>query len=262
MTHDKKTLVDQDIAVSMFLESLLRETIMPVEQPVEVVTPVETITEIPVAEITLPEVQVEPAPVEVKPVIEIPVPDVEIPTPVTEVVDEVETAEAEQVEKTQSPVIEETEHELGDPFQALIFKVAGLSLAVPLIELNGVVEWSDKVTEMPGHADFYLGILQHLGKSIPVVDTARLVFPADKLAVLNADKPRERVTHIVLIDGGRWGLACDEVDEVIDLQCSEVKWRQQRSSRRWMAGTVIEKMCALIDSKGFAQLLAEGDRQK
>lgn len=142
-------------------------------------------------------------------------------------------------------------------FQAMLFKVAGLSLAVPLVELNGIVECDlSEVTAMPGHADFYLGLMSHLDKTVPLVDTARFVLPPDKLQILTADKPEERITRVVMISDCQYGLACDEVNEVVTLSPDAVRWRTQRTSRRWLAGTVIEHMCALIDANAFAELLA------
>ncbi|MDH5601070.1 MAG: chemotaxis protein CheW, partial [Gammaproteobacteria bacterium] len=133
-----------------------------------------------------------------------------------------------------------------------------LKLAVPLIELCGVIEWQESVTEMPGHADFYMGILQYLNNKIAVIDTARMVMPANKLEQLVGDDPRSRVKHIVLIDDYRWGLACDKIGEVITLKPNEVRWRTSKTTRGWLAGTVIEHMCALLNSEGFASLLESG----
>jgi purine-binding chemotaxis protein CheW len=139
----------------------------------------------------------------------------------------------------------------------MLFQVGGLTLAVPLMELNGVLEWdAEQVTEMPGHADFYLGLIQHMDRHVPVVDTARLVLPPDKLTALAGDDPYARLQRVVLIDDSRYGLGCDEVNEVITLRPEEVRWRSSRTSRQWLAGTVIEHMCALIDASAFARLLA------
>jgi len=142
------------------------------------------------------------------------------------------------------------------PFQAMLFKVAGLTLAVPLVELNGVVEWREAaVTEMPGHADFYLGLMPHLGHKVALIDTAHLVLPPDKLRRLAGDDPRARIKRVVLIHDGKYGLACDEVAEVITLKPADVRWRTSRTQRRWLAGTVVAHMCALIDATAFAQML-------
>lgn len=142
-------------------------------------------------------------------------------------------------------------------FQALLFRVNGLTLAVPLVELSGVLEWdTDKVTPLPGHAPWYLGLVLYRERNVPVVDTARLVMPEDRQAHI---RPwQERLRHVVFIADGHWGLACDELGEVITLQPDDVRWRSSRTRRRWLAGTVIEHMCALLDPPVFADVLASG----
>ncbi len=254
MASDKSNLlVDEKEAVENFLDALLREPEEATPAPaVEVKTvdvpPVLNMPklEIPVAE-PEPEVQVE-VEVEAKTTVEAPV----------------QVPETEITTKTEQEVVEETKPVSGRPdwaeapFQILLFEVAGLKLAVPLIELSAVIEWTDSVTEMPGHADFYMGILQHLDHKVAVIDTARMVLPANKLQELAGDDPRERVRHIVLIDDYRWGLACDKIGEVITLQPEEVRWRTDKTRRGWLAGTVINHMCALLNSDGFAKMLETG----
>lgn len=245
-SNKTNTLVDEKLAVSLFLDSLLRE---PEE---ETVLETETPTAPPVVEI--PRVET--------------VTEVKTEAPVIEKVDVTADVKVEQDATTQTQIETQEEAEIvtdsivpgwaNEPFQILLFEVAGLKLAVPLIELSGVIEWTESVTEMPGHADFYMGILQHLSHKIAVIDTARMVMPANKLTQLAGDEPRDRVKHIVLIDDYRWGLACDKIGEVITLKPDEVKWRTSKTSRVWLAGTVIEHMCALLNSEGFASLLESG----
>jgi purine-binding chemotaxis protein CheW len=142
-------------------------------------------------------------------------------------------------------------------FQALLFAVAGLKLAVPLVELNGILVWGkDYLTEMPGHAPWYLGVIRHLGINIPVIDTLQQVVPSTRWPKNHLQD--KNFKHIILIDEGRWGLACEQVLEVITLCTDEVKWRSSATSRRWLRGTVIDHMCALVDTSEFATLLASG----
>jgi len=105
-----------------------------------------------------------------------------------------------------------------------------------------------------------MGILQHLDYKIAVIDTARMVLPTNKLEQFAEEDPRDRVNHIVLIDDYRWGLACDTIGEVITLKPDEVRWRTSKNSRNWLAGTVIEHMCALLNSEGFADMLENGQK--
>lgn len=143
-------------------------------------------------------------------------------------------------------------------FQAMLFRTAGLMLAVPLVELSGVQEWdAAPVTPLPRHVDWFLGLVRYRGRSVPVVDTALLVLPQDRRARLTTPAA-ERSTRIVFIGEGEWGLACDDVAEVVTLEPEQVRWRTTRTSRSWLAGTVIQHMCALIDPAAFARLLAAG----
>lgn len=229
MSSNSNPLVDEKLAVSLFLDSLLRETDDVPEVKVEVKT----------------------APIAPPVVVEAPILSPAIAEPVLETKTEVKTAE----NSVAASVIPEWANE---PFQVLLFEVAGLKLAVPLIELSAVIEWNDTVTEMPGSANFYMGILQHLDNRVAVIDTAKMVFPANKQAELLDDNARERVKHIVLIDNYRWGLACDKIGEVITLQPEEIRWRSSKTNRKWLAGTVIDHMCALLNSEAFAEMLAKG----
>jgi purine-binding chemotaxis protein CheW len=240
--NNSNTLVDEKLAISLFLDSLLREPEEETDLATSEIKPV----------VTIPEVEI--------PAVEI-IPEVKIQQEVV-VEKKVETAQEIKVEttsevneQTTAPIVPEWANE---PFQILLFEVAGLKLAVPLIELCGVIEWNDSVTEMPGHADFYMGILQHLDYKIAVIDTAKMVLPANKLTQLVGENPRERVNHIVLIEDYRWGLACDKIGEVITLEPDEVRWRTSKTSRDWLAGTVIEHMCALLNSEGFSNMLEKG----
>ncbi len=143
-------------------------------------------------------------------------------------------------------------------FQVLLFAVAGLKMAVPLSELNGIVEWGDEyITEMPGHKPWYLGIIQNQGNNVPVIDTLQQVVPKNRWPTDYVNT--RKFKHIILIDNGRWGLACETVLEVLTLKTDSVKWRSTRTKRRWLMGTVIEHMCALLDSSEFATMLKTGD---
>jgi len=258
---DNSPLVDQKLAVSMFLDSLMREPeeelpTVPLAETVPFEKPVISVPILTPADIA---VDLSPVEEEIAVVPEV-IPEVVVETSI-EVVQDVALAEAEQTE-TETEIAGGRPEWASEPFQVMLFNVAGLSLAVPLVELNGVVEWTGEVTEMPGHSPFYMGLMTHLDKSIPVVDTARLVLPAEKLGQLAGDDPKERVKRVVLIDEHRWGLACDEVNEVITLEPDQVRWRSSRTKRAWLAGTVVEHMCALVDGKAFSAMLEDGSHKR
>jgi len=59
-----------------------------------------------------------------------------------------------------------------------------------------------------------------------------------------------------------WGLAVDEVNQPITLEPDDVKWRGERSKRAWLAGTVKQHMCALIDIPVMGQMLEQQDKNR
>ncbi|VAW77035.1 CheW domain protein [hydrothermal vent metagenome] len=142
-------------------------------------------------------------------------------------------------------------------FQALLFEVAGLTLAVPLVKLKGVVPNEHGLTEMPGHSSLFLGVTPYQGVQSKVVDTARFVLPKDRVTQLDEDIS-ERSAHLVVIDEGRWSLACTKIGDVIELDAEQVKWRSAAGKRLWLAGTVINQMCALLDIDELTQQLVDG----
>lgn len=136
-------------------------------------------------------------------------------------------------------------------FQCLLFRVAGLTLALPLAKLNGVLRWdAAAVTSMPNHRPWFLGLREHLGHQVKLIDVAKVVLPSDRGAADGMG-----YGNIILIDDSRWGLVCSEVAEVVTLSAAAVKWRSRGGIRPWLAGTVIDRMCALLDSAALADML-------
>ncbi|HSP00732.1 MAG TPA: chemotaxis protein CheW, partial [Thioalkalivibrio sp.] len=124
--------------------------------------------------------------------------------------------------------------------------------AVPLVKLNGIIEMPDEITPMPGHKPWFMGLVQHLDRKVKVVDIARIVLPEGSPQA--ATQPR----HVVLMDDSRWGIACEGITEVMTLDTDAVRWRSSRGKRPWLAGTVIEHMCAILDVDVLARDLSTG----
>jgi len=227
------TLIDQQHAINAYLDSLLAEV---TEPAVEVRTETQTQESVVVAlhpPIQAPEVEVKEA-----------------------VKVEQETAvEPIELEKTSDiPAWAE------ERFQCLVFTVYGLKLAVPLDGLNGILPWSDEVVAMPGHAPHFLGLLKSHDATAKVVDPALLVMPEGRIPPEIGQEGRRNPENIILIGGRRWGLAADTVSETMTLSPDEVHWRSVRGKRKWLAGTVIEHMCALLDVEEFVRILESTDK--
>ncbi len=143
-------------------------------------------------------------------------------------------------------------------FEALMFKIGGgLTLATPLVRLNTILTWSDSVTPMPGHAEWFLGLLPLRERQVKVIDIAKFVIPANHAARASL-QGRRSFKHIIVVGSGEYGLACDGLGEVSVIDRDKVRWRSDRTRRPWLAGTVVEQMCALLDVDVFAEMLKDG----
>ncbi|MFV3412380.1 CheW domain-containing protein [Pseudomonas nitroreducens] len=141
-----------------------------------------------------------------------------------------------------------------EPFECLLFDVAGLTLAVPLVCLGSIYPLGGHdLTPLFGQPDWFLGILPGQNGNLKVLDTARWVMPERY-----RDDYREGLQYVISVQGYEWGLAVHQVSRSVRLAPSEVKWRSQRQQRPWLAGTVIDQMCALLDVSALAELIASG----
>lgn len=140
-------------------------------------------------------------------------------------------------------------------FDVLLFKVAGLTLAVPLISLGQIQPLTDELTPLFGQADWFMGLQPTPAGKIRTVNTAKFVMPERYDASF-----LQSAKYVMSINGVPWGLAVDSVNQPITLQPDDVKWRGDRSKRPWLAGTVKDHMCALLDIPRIGQILIEADK--
>ncbi|WP_207937306.1 CheW domain-containing protein [Pseudomonas sp. 51_B] len=141
-----------------------------------------------------------------------------------------------------------------EPFECLLFDVAGLTLAVPLVCLGSIYSLQgQELTPLFGQPDWFLGILTCQAGNLKVLDTARWVMP-DRYR----EDFRQGLNYVISVQGYEWGLAVHQVSRSLRLDPAEIKWRSQRGQRPWLAGTVIEHMCALLDVAELAELIATG----
>lgn len=139
-------------------------------------------------------------------------------------------------------------------FQAMFFDVAGLTIAVPLIELGGIHN-VDKTTSLMGKPNWFKGVMVHRDDKINVVDTALWVMP---------EKCNEQLInslnyqYIIMLSESAWGLMAEHLVDTVTLEQEDVKWIEQSNKRPWLAGLVKERMCALLDVEALITLLNKG----
>jgi purine-binding chemotaxis protein CheW len=139
-------------------------------------------------------------------------------------------------------------------FQALLFEVAGLKVALPLKELGGIHQIGTLNT-LPGKPSWYKGVMLYREKKINVVNTAMWVMP-EKYDHTLAEKLNYQ--YVIMLGKSSWGLACETLVNTISLEQDDVKWRSSEGKRPWLAGLIKQHMCALLDADAMIALLAKG----
>jgi len=175
---------------------------------------------------------------------------VEIPEPADTPV--VEVAQEQQADAQEGVINEIVVPEWANqPFQALFFKVRGMTLGIPLVALDSIAEWSSELTSLPGQQEWNLGVLVHREQRVVVVDTAQLIAPER----LSAAEESRQSSHVLMVGDGKWGLACDSIQNPQILDKESVRWRRGAGLQPWMAGTVIDQLCILLDVDALLEII-------
>lgn len=249
---------ESSAAIDEFRAAVLEEQVRDARQPLPVVaarrapSPIARLDFAEPSPLVLPTLELFPPAtvVEAPPVVE---PTVIEPVIVVEPV--VKLQLEQRAEQVPAPLnFDERPDWADEPFECLLFDVAGLTLAVPLVCLGSIYPLAgQELTPLFGQPDWFLGILPSQAGNLKVLDTARWVMP-DRYR----DDFRQGLQYVISVQGYEWGLAVHQVSRSIRLDPREIKWRSQRVQRPWLAGTVIEHMCALLDVSALAQLIASG----
>lgn len=280
MTKSKRSLSAEDKALSSYIAAMFGDAVpesepepMPI-RPAPVPTRVEAEPEAnKLANVA--KLLAETAIVELPPVIE-PPPAVVVATPVPVVGEApVPSALPQTPEPTITAVAEnDAEPELIVPpersvelipewgekrFQTLFFRVGPLTLAVPLSQLGGIHAIGDKLTPLFGRPKWFMGLQPYQEGNMQVVDTARWVMP-EKYADVSAEGLDYQ--YVILLANSPWALACSQVHDAVTLEHDDIRWRTSIGKRPWLAGVVVEKMCALLDVENFIYLLEQNNFER
>ncbi len=141
-------------------------------------------------------------------------------------------------------------------FQCLLFEINGLHLAVPLSELNSIAgKQKSGTTHLLGQPEWHRGILAHRGHKVGVIDVARLVMPG-KLSP--AKEQTVSPNHVLIIGDGEWGLMCDKLLSPVMVEPDDVHWSCRHKNRAWMAGTLPDQLCIIIDLDVLLKMIQPG----
>lgn len=123
-------------------------------------------------------------------------------------------------------------------FRALVFRIGAQRFVIPLMALHSVVLLEQQLTELPGQPAWQIGVMRYRGQVLRIASMARLLGLAD-----DCDRPR----HALVLCDGQAGLACDRIDDAIDVACDTVRWRRPTASATWLRGIVADTLAAVLD---------------
>lgn len=141
-------------------------------------------------------------------------------------------------------------------FSGLLFDVCGLKMAAPLHALGGISLIGEHLQPLVGQADWLMGLLRWNGRNLRVIDTARFVMPER----LNGDTHRTSYQSVIILGDSHWALAVDSADESVSLKAGEIRWKQLAGSRPWLAGTLLHRLCALLDVDNLLLMLQQHEQ--
>jgi purine-binding chemotaxis protein CheW len=134
-------------------------------------------------------------------------------------------------------------------FKALVVRIGGLRMALPLVMLNRIAKLTDELspTVIPGQPGWHRGVTRYRDRKVVVVDLPGL------LAMRAAE---QAPAYLLLIGDGCSALQCDALEEPITVMPDKVHWRHVGDRRDWLLGMLTEHMCLLLDCEGIAQRIA------
>ena len=150
---------------------------------------------------------------------------------------------------------------LSEQLPCVTFKIANLKLALPLQYLARVEPFAGADAIAPASSVSNIAEQSNWQNSFVecclgevddrvIVDTAKLVMPERYVNNMVSN-----YRQVLLIRDMDWCFAVDSIGGEMDINVSEVRWRSQHTRREWLAGTIIEKMCAIVDVDALHRLL-------
>lgn len=141
--------------------------------------------------------------------------------------------------------------EVEDQFQVLFFELNHVTFAVPLMDLGGIHHLDETLNFLMGKPAWFSGVMNHHDRLYNIVDTALWLQLGEKAE-------DNKYSHYVLLGTTAWGLSCENLLGTENLSKDQVRWRENKGARPWLAGMVKKKMCALIHVEELVKLLNQG----
>tara|TARA_B110000240_G_C13240334_1_gene342886 strand:- start:276 stop:671 length:396 start_codon:yes stop_codon:yes gene_type:complete len=119
-----------------------------------------------------------------------------------------------------------------------MFRVGDNLLSIPLIEMMGVVQWTDKLTQLPQSGDEVLGILKYRDTYLKVLDS---------LIVLGITAERiQKPGYVLMLLDKKVAISCDTLEDVISLEYDDIQWYKAPENNT-IQGIIKESLAHLLN---------------
>tara|TARA_B110000483_G_scaffold109267_1_gene133107 strand:+ start:99 stop:494 length:396 start_codon:yes stop_codon:yes gene_type:complete len=119
-----------------------------------------------------------------------------------------------------------------------MFRVGDNLLSIPLIEMMGVVQWTDKLTQLPQSGDEVLGILKYRDTYLKVLDS---------LIVLGITAERiQKPGYVLMLTDKKVAISCDTLEDVISLEYDDIQWYKAPENNT-IQGIIKESLAHLLN---------------
>jgi purine-binding chemotaxis protein CheW len=131
---------------------------------------------------------------------------------------------------------------LSSRFQVLLFGIANVTIAIPLVELGGIYEVT-KISPIAKQPSWCNGILVKGNDKFICVDASAWLVSSQYVKT-QQDKEYK---FVLQLGKSPYVLCCNTISTTVDLAKEDIKWREDTKNRPWLSGLLKERMCALID---------------
>ncbi len=143
-----------------------------------------------------------------------------------------------------------------DPIECTVFEIENINMALPRSIIRAILSKQEIAIDRShlGHQEMIVGTVDIDNETVEIIDLACLVMNG---VDNNCAKTQETdsISKVILLKGCSVGILYDEIHDDKMVSHDQVCWRNETSSRPWLAGTIAQMGFALIDVQGILALL-------
>lgn len=133
-------------------------------------------------------------------------------------------------------------------FQVLLCDIGSQTLAIPLVELGGIMQ-VEHFTQRSSKNSWFYGLYVKGEQTFTCINGSKYMSASNEAsAKVNEEVANCEYKYLVQLGKSEFALCCHNVATTLEVEKQEVKWRQNITKQPWFAGILKEKMHALIDS--------------